>query len=104
MALFVSLEDKEGDTVVRVFEIRSIQRRFASSEGQVCLPFISETEDSAFNQAQLPHLVSELGRLSATELAVEERSELDRLLSACDRIKAMKGASIHFYVDSGGEA
>jgi hypothetical protein len=62
------------------------------------------SEDSAFNQAQLPFLVSELQALEASLQKKDELEELSKLLEACKRIKGKNGASIHFYADGGTES
>lgn len=103
MAIFVSVEDKDGDQLDGVFEIRGVQGRFSRSTESLCLRFVSDSEDAAFNQAQLPFLCSELEALGKDGLSREEGDELTRVLSACQKIRGKKGASIHFYADSGSE-
>jgi hypothetical protein len=99
MAIFVSIEDKEGEQIGGVFELRSLQRHFSHIENSNCLRFVSETEDAAFNQAQLPMLVSEMEELAKKELKREENEELEKVLSYCRRISGHKGSSIHFYAE-----
>jgi hypothetical protein len=104
MTLFVSVEDKEGDSLTGVFEIQRIPRHFPGQMDSICLRFISMSEDSAFNQAQLPYLVSELQSLEASLQKKDEQEELAKVLAACKRITGKSGASIHFYADGGSES
>jgi hypothetical protein len=99
MAIFVTIEDKEGEQIGAVFELRSLPRHFSHIENSICLRFVSETEDAAFNQAQLPMLVSEMEELAKKELKREENEELERVLSYCRKISGHKGSSIHFYAE-----
>ncbi len=99
MGLFVSIEDGNGDGIGAVFEIDRLQRHFPHVKEGVCLPFVSDDEDAAFNQAQLPRLVAELTALGERGLKAEEAEELKRVLAACRRIGGVKSASIHFYAE-----
>jgi hypothetical protein len=99
MAIFVTIEDKEGEQIGAVFELRTLQRHFSHIENSICLRFVSDTEDAAFNQAQLPMLVLEMEELAKKELKREENEELERIISYCRRIYGHKGSSIHFYAD-----
>lgn len=103
MAIFVSIEDKDGDQIEGVFEIKSVQKCFTRLSDSFCLRFISDSEDAAFNQAQLPLLVAELGALGKESLDAVESDELARILSACRKITGKKRASLHFYTETGSE-
>lgn len=103
MAIFVTIEDKEGEQLAPVFELKTIQRHFKHIANSISLGFVSDTEDAAFNQAQLGGLIGELEELGKRGLKKDEADELAKLLGCCRKISGHKGSSIHFYAERDSE-
>ena len=101
MSVYVSLEDKEGEGLAPVIDVDRIQRHFRNAAESVCLRFISEEEDSSFNQLQLPLLVRELETLEAANLHADEREELVKILRLCRRFQDKRGVHARFYGERG---
>jgi hypothetical protein len=100
MSIFVSIEDQDGETLSEVLDITRIQRHFKSLENSICARFISETEDAAFNQSQLPDLHRELSSIGEKSLKQEEQTELKKVLTMCEKIRGKRNTYIKFYADS----
>lgn len=103
MSIFVTIEDKEGEQLASVFELKNLQRHFKHIANSTCLGFVSEAEDASFNQAQLSLLVAELEELEKRGLKKDEGDELTKLLGFCRKISGQKGSSIHFYAERDSE-
>jgi len=97
MSLFVSIEDKEGEIIGRVFDINHLPGRFAGIKKGVCLRFLNDKEDTAFNQAQLPFLMEELKELQKENLSETEAEELSQVLKSAEAIKGKPRHTIRFY-------
>ncbi len=102
MSVYVSVEDKECETLTEVFELNAIFKRFP--ESGVCLRFVKETSDASFNSLQGPFLLAELEALVPLAVMDSERKELDRLIKLCRRYSANPNVFIRFYGESKGEA
>lgn len=103
MAIFVSAEDEDGETLRRPVDISRVQRHFSHVEGSVCLRFVSGSEDAMFNQAQLPLLVAEAESVAAKTLKKEEAEEVAKVLSICRDILGKPRCYVKFYGDDGRE-
>ena len=103
MSMFVSIEDKEGESLAPVIDVNRIQRHFKAAENTICLRFIRDEEDSSFNRFQLPILVKEMDILDAQELKADEREELVKILRLCRRFQDKEGVHARFYAERGGE-
>jgi hypothetical protein len=103
MSVFVSIEDKEGESLAPVLDFDHIQRRFAGAAESLCLRFIGEAEDASFNRLQLPILVKELEALEAIELRGDEHDELVKILRLCRRFQDKPNVHVRFYGERGGE-
>jgi hypothetical protein len=97
MSVFVSIEDREGESLSEVYSLERLQRHFKAIEASVCARFISEEDDAVFNQAQLPVLEAEFRTLEAKGLKAEEAGELKRLLEFCGRARKKRNALLKFY-------
>ena len=97
MGIFVSIEDREGESLSEVIAIEKVQRHFKAIEASICARFVSEADDAVFNQGQLPILEAELRTLEAKGLKAEEAAELKRLLDYCGRARKKKNALLKFY-------
>jgi hypothetical protein len=101
MAIFVSIEDEDGETLDKVFDIEIIQKRFprTKEEGGACLRFIDERGDTVFNRLQLGELIEELASLGSSLSQSQEKKELDVLLAACRKAIGTRGAYLKFYAE-----
>ena len=103
MSIFVSIEDKEGENLAPVVDVDRVQRHFRDVSDSVCLRFISDAEDSSFNQLQLPILVRELDELAKKDLRADEKDELTKILRLCRRFQDKPGVHARFYGERGRE-
>ena len=102
MSLYVSIEDREGESLAEVFEVVKICKRFP--ETGVCLRFVRETSDASFNCLQSPVLVTELEAMIPSTTIEAEKLELDRLIKICRKFAGKPTTFIRFYGESKGEA
>lgn len=103
MSLFVSIEDKDGEVIGRVYDINHLPGRFAGIKKGLCLRFLSEKEDAAFNQAQLPFLLEELKELQKENLSETEAEELSQVIKSAETIKGKPRHVIKFYGEERAE-
>ncbi|MCX7024654.1 MAG: hypothetical protein NT080_08545 [Spirochaetes bacterium] len=97
MGIFVTIEDAGGEQLGNVLDIGKIQRHFKAVEGGLCLRFVSEDDDAAFNQRQLPFLVKELEEIDAKVTKAEEKDEIAQLLKLCSKAAGKKNVTVKFY-------
>ena len=100
MSVFVSIENREGDLLIDVFELNHLVRRFAEQKGP-CLRFVGEEEDASFNLLQIPVLLDELEALSGQALDDKEKEELTRLLTVCRKYARRRHVHLRFYGETG---
>lgn len=103
MAIFVTVEDQEGEQIAEVFDVSRVQRHFAQAAG-CCLRFVAEDVDASFNALQLPFLEEELRAVGAKELKKEERAELDRMLKHLAIARANRSRHLRFYGEGASPA
>jgi len=100
MSVFVSVEDREGDLLIDVFELNRIVRRFAVQKGP-CLRFVGDEEDASFNVLQIPVILDELEGLAGQSLDDAEAEELKRLVDVCRKYAGRRHVHLRFYGDTG---
>ena len=87
MSVIVTLEDREGEIIGNVLEIRTLQRLFPTAAG-CCISHVSEYRDAMFNASQLKNLEQEISALEP--MAEDEKGEWIQLKSMV-RTAAEKG-------------
>lgn len=97
MSVFVSIEDQDGELLSKCFEVKRVFRHFKAIENSVCLIYVSEDEDSMFNQLQISNLIKELEVLEAKEIKADEKEELDQVIKAVKKIQGKKNTYVRFY-------
>lgn len=97
MGIFVTIEDKDGDLISQSIYIQSLQKYFRKMEQGVCLRFIYEDEDTAFNSYQLASLKNELKQLEAMGLEPQEKEELNQLTALVGKISGKAHTYLKFY-------
>ncbi|HOX91674.1 MAG TPA: hypothetical protein PLC54_02045 [Spirochaetales bacterium] len=102
MAVFFSIEDREGEALEEVFELDHLPRHFPK-DGGLCLRFVKADDDASFNAAQAPILVSELEALSAVALDAKAKAELDRVLKLCKKHGGKRHTHLRFYGEAGSD-
>jgi len=95
MSIFVSIEDREGETIGEVYELRELPARLPAKG--LCLPYIRETTDSFFNYLQMPALLAELEELAAAKQPTEVSRELERLIQSGRKCADKRDRFLRFY-------
>lgn len=99
MAIFVTLENTDGDVLARAFDIVHLQKYFRGRKEGHYLRFINDELDAVFNPWQIPFFRKELESIADQPQSDEERKELEDILAYCLKGEEMKNAYLKFYGD-----
>jgi len=85
MSIYVTIEDRDGESFSEVIEITKIQRHFPGSTESACLRFIGDNVDTFFNKPQIAVLLNELSGLKQKPVKPDEEAELEKIIRLCSR-------------------
>jgi len=104
MSIYVTIEDKEGESFSEIIEILKIQRHFPAITDSCCLRFINDKEDTVFNKTQIAVLLDELVALKEKPIKQEEQEELEKITRLCNRAhKNQQDLYFKFYAENSSE-
>jgi hypothetical protein len=99
MAIFITLENSDGDILAPAIDIVHLQKIFRGTAEGHYLRFIADDIDFSCNQYQLPFARAEFEALQPRVQTPEEQKELDKILGYCRKGEELQRAYLKFYGD-----